>query len=234
MAQPFIARSGTDAKPGQRARRARVARPLTPKPADSPYYGLSQADYVRRTRELIDAYPLKVTELAEVVQTAWGQIFESTIGGFYIGREIFPSPQAMSSLLHELIPLNLSRRYPGKWRRERSGGEKDLVYEPDEDHFSTEIKASSNPRQIFGNRSFAQETNSSSKKSKSGYYLAINFEGFPHSVEPGHSYRPRLHLIRFGWLDHVDWAGQEAPSGQQSNLAPAIEDSQLLAIYIEQ
>ncbi|MFN9402025.1 MAG: ScaI family restriction endonuclease, partial [Dolichospermum sp.] len=44
-------------------------------------------------------------------------------------------------------------------------------------NFSIEIKTSSSPRNIFGNRSYAQKsTTGKTKKSKSGYYLVINFE----------------------------------------------------------
>ena len=75
-----------------------------------------------------------------------------------------------------MIPLELSGKYPQLWRREKDTTEKDLVYIPN-DNFSIEIKTSSSPRNIFGNRSYAQKsTTGKTKKSKSGYYLVINFE----------------------------------------------------------
>jgi hypothetical protein len=87
--------------------------------------------------------------------------------------DLFPRPQIMAYFLHELIPLEFSDRYPGIWRREETSDEKDLVYIPDQ-WFSVEIKTSSSNGRIFGNRSYTQETQTI-KKSKSGYYLAVNF-----------------------------------------------------------
>lgn len=229
---PFVATSGTEAFAGKRAARARKERILVPKPVHSPYHGLAAEAFVDRTRVLIDEYTVRPDELVRIVLDAWAQLFESTIGGFRIGIDIFPSPQAMGSLLHELIPLNMGRAYPGRWRRERDSSEKDIVCLFD-DRYSTEIKTSSSTAQIFGNRSFAQDVDMGGKKAKSGYYLAVNFDKFPNERDLEAAYRPPIRLIRFGWLDHVDWTGQAKESGQQSALAPIIEDSQLLAIYLE-
>ena len=129
----------------------------------------------------------------------------------------------MAFLIHELVPLELQSRYPGTWRGQQNSIEKDLVYVPD-DQYSVEIKASSSNRRIFGNRSYAQRSNRS-KKSKSGYYLAINFQKFTVSSQP------KITLIRFGWLDHEDWTGQTAPTGQQSSLAREVEDAKLQVLY---
>lgn len=125
----------------------------------------------------------------------------------------------MGFFLHELIPLDLATRYPNLWRREQKSGEKDIVCLTDS-HYSIEIKTSSNPESIFGNRSYAQTTQNT-KKDKSGYYLAINFEKFTRNKGQYQtdSY-PKILLIRFGWLDHSDWMGQKAPSGQQARLDP--------------
>lgn len=228
----LLATSGAEAVPGKRAVRARKERILVPKPEHSPYHGLEAGAFVERTRVLIDEYPIKPDELVGVVLASWDQLFESSIGGFRIGADIFPSPQAMGSLLHELIPLNLSRGRADQWRRERNSGEKDIVCLFD-DRFSCEIKTSSSSAQIFGNRSFAQEVDMGGKKAKSGYYLAVNFDKFPAEIDPKATYKPPIRIIRFGWLDHIDWTGQAKESGQQSALAPIIEDSQLLAIYLE-
>lgn len=230
---PFIAASGAEAKPGNRAARARKEPVLLPKPKESPYAGLAVEAFTDRTRALIDEYPLPPDELSRIVLASWGQLFESEIGGFRIGVDIFPSPQAMGSLLHELIPLNMGRAYPGSWRRERNAGEKDIVCAFD-DRFSTEIKTSSSKERIFGNRSFAQEVDMGGKKVKSGYYLAVNFDKFPAQLESASLDKPSIQSIRFGWLDHIDWTGQAKESGQQSALAPIIEDSQLLAIYLKE
>jgi hypothetical protein len=133
----------------------------------------------------------------------------------------------MGFLLHELIPLELEFRYPKLWRRERLSTEKDLVYIPDE-AFSVEIKTSSSKRNIYGNRSYAQ-VGGTSKKSKSGYYLAINFEKFSSKVT-----KPEITLVRFGWLDQEDWIGQVAATGQQARLSPIVERNKLLVLPISE
>src|SRR5437667_261612 len=79
-------------------------------------------------------------------------------------------------------------------------------------------------KSIFANRSYAQAP-SDSKKSKSGYYLAVNFEQFSESVS-----QPKIRMVRFGWLDHSDWIGQRAETGQQARLNPATESLKLLRI----
>ncbi len=130
----------------------------------------------------------------------------------------------MGFFLHELIPLEIARRHPGVWRWEASAEDKDVVYIPDAS-YSIEIKTSSSKNKIYGNRSYAQK-GKPGKKSKTGYYLAVNFEKFTkHSVV-----RPKLRLVRFGWIDHDDWIGQSAPTGQQARLSPEVEAGKLLAL----
>ena len=95
-----------------------------------------------------------------------------------------------------------------------------VVIEPTSPFYSVEIKTSSDPNQIFGNRSYTQQAGSV-KKSKVGYYLAINFEpfAFDAALRQYHSeMQPRIVQIRFGWLDLADWKGQTAASGQQARL----------------
>jgi hypothetical protein len=181
---------------------------------------------MEKTRRLIAAHPLSSKEIVEVVLLSWDAIFKSKIGphGFRIGKHLFPKPQIMGFLLHELIPLEFSARYPLVWRGDKSSGEKDLVHVPD-DGFSLEIKTSSHKTQIFGNRSYAQQS-TDSKKSKAGYCLAVNFEAFAKSRPI-----PRIRRIRFGWLDHDDWIGQRAATGQQARLRPECESKKLLVLY---
>ena len=133
---------------------------------ESPYAGHPVEDWEGVTRQLIDVHPLDANEIYEVVIQVWGDIFESGIGRkpFKIGVDLSPRPQIMAFFLHELIPLEFEARYPGVWRRDLTSQEKDLVYVPDES-FSVEIKTSSHPRSIFGNRSYAQKA-SKKKKSK--------------------------------------------------------------------
>jgi hypothetical protein len=163
----------------------------------------------------------------KVVIGAWNAIFESRIGpkGFQIGCHIFPKPQIMAFFLHELIPLEFAARHPTLWRPERSAGDKDMVHIPDQT-LSVEIKTSSHPTQIFGNRSSAQERRSSSKKEKSGFYLAVNFDKFRED-RPA----PRVRKIRFGWLDHTDRVAQSAATGQQARLSAGTEASKLLTLF---
>lgn len=190
----------------------------------SPYLGLPIEDWEKRTRELIGEHPLDTVEIYDVVLQIWDDIFRSAIGSkpFKIGEDLFPKPQIMAYFLHELIPLEFSRRYPGEWRREETPDEKDLVciLEP---RYSVEIKTSSSAGRIFGNRSYAQEADSP-KKGKSGYYLAVNFEKF------GLAQPPKIARVRFGWLDHSDWIGQAAATGQQARLAPIVEKCKLLQL----
>jgi ScaI restriction endonuclease len=193
---------------------------------ESPYKNIAPLNWHSKTQELISKYPLKMEELVDVVKVAWADIFATSIGtkGFRIGTDIFPKPQIIAFFLHELIPLELQARYPNSWRGEVSASDKDIVYVPDE-AFSIEIKTSSHPSQIFGNRSYAQKT-ITGKKSKSGYYLAVNF-GKTTKGTPA----PILNKIRFGWLDHSDWQGQIAASGQQARLSPEIERGKLISLF---
>lgn len=192
----------------------------------SPYHRLPVKRWRDVTNRLVSEHPLDTQELVEIVLASWESIFASRLGtqGFHIGRDIFPKPQIMGFLLHELIPLELAARYPERWRGEISASDKDIVHIPD-DRFSIEVKTSSNPQHIFGNRSYAQGT-TRGKKAKSGYYLAVNFGKVSRNMT-----RPRIMLVRFGWLDSNDWIGQMAVTGQQSRLITSVETHKLLEIY---
>jgi ScaI restriction endonuclease len=193
----------------------------------SPYSGTSSVQWPTITNELLAKFPIPMPELAAIVQEAWNSIFTSSIGrhGFKIGTDIFPKPQIMGALLHELIPLEVAARYPAEWRGEKTAKDKDLVFIPNED-FSVEIKTSSHRDQIFGNRSFAQES-TIGKKSKSGFYLTVNFGKFANNV------LPEISLIRFGWLDHADWMGQAAQTGQQARLPAEVYTGKFKTLYIK-
>lgn len=145
---------------------------------DLPYQGLSINQWQARTFELLDQHPLDSNTLYKVVLKVWDDLFHSRIGRkpYKFGVDLFPQPQIMGFFLHELIPLELEQLFPEFWRRDQTASEKDIVYIPD-DKYSIEIKTSSSGRNIYGNRSYAQRGNTV-KKSKSGYYLAVNFENF--------------------------------------------------------
>jgi hypothetical protein len=190
----------------------------------SPYEGIAHDQWSERTNELIDAHPLDVDDIVDVVQTCWDSIFESRLAGkFRIGHEIEPKPQIMGFLLHELIPLELQSRHPGEWRPEKSKDDKDLVFVSDA-ALSVELKTSSHASQIFGNRRYAQP-HDGKEKSKDGYYLTVNFEKF------GEDGLPKVKLVRFGWLDHTDWIGQKAATGQQARLRPESDKFKLRRLY---
>ena len=179
----------------------------------SPYNGKDKKQWPQITQNLIDKHPLDENEIK--VLMAWNDIFESSIGrhSLKIGKHIFPKPQIIGALLHELIPAEIAASHPNMWRPEETADDKDIVCIKD-DYYSIELKTSSNPRHIFGNRSYAQKP-TEDKKGKDGYYLAVNFEKFSKQNN-----RPDILLIRFGWLDHSDWIGQKSPTGQQARLAP--------------
>lgn len=193
----------------------------------SPYANTSPEEWQDTTKRLVENHPLSSEEIVAVVLESWEDIFESKIGRkpYLIGKELLLKPQIMGLLLHELIPEKMKALYPGQWEKEASAGDKDMIYLPD-DTYSIEIKTSSSPASIFGNRSYAQKKRTSSKKKKFGYYLAINFEKFEKGVS-----KPRILRIRFGWLDHDDWVGQKAATGQQSRLSKVVEDSKLIELY---
>lgn len=195
----------------------------------SPYAGIKPVDWHQRTEELLLSYPLTREQIVKPILESWDSIFESKIGrhGIQIGKDIFPTPQIMASYLHELIPLEFAALYPGQWRGDLTADEKDLVHIPDR-RFSAEIKTSSSPRKIFGNRSYAQES-TTSKKDKNGFYIAVNFEKF--TQDRSSPQRPQIRLIRFGWLDHSDWKGQDKATGQNASLRPDSEKGKLLTLY---
>ena len=180
---------------------------------ESPYNGKPREEWQGITVNLVCNHPL-LPELADVVLESWNAIFKSKIGDFYIGKDIFPEPQIMGFFLHDLIALYLSERHQGEYRLGSPHVEKDVhcIHDPD---LSFEIKTSSNPTQIFGNRSYAQPASGNEAKSKDGFMLAVNFEKFtPENT------RPQIKLIRFGYLEHSDWIAQSAATGQQARLSP--------------
>jgi hypothetical protein len=195
--------------------------------SQSPYDGIPAAEWPAKTKKLLEDYPVDQSVLVEVVLDEWDSIFESRVGrlGLRIGEHIFPKPQIMGDYLHELIPYDLQARYPGVWRRDATGADKDLVYVPD-DYWSTEIKTSSSVSQVFGNRSYAQP-GVGGKKSKSGFYLTVNFQRW--SDVKGRL--PGIRIIRLGWLDHTDWVAQVAATGQQAKIRPEAYAGKLVELY---
>lgn len=171
----------------------------------------------------LDAHPLK-DELRNIVLESWKQIFDSKIGDYQIGKDIFPSPQIISFFLHELVAHNISKKHP-EYRVGVSKDEKDIHCTSDIE-LGIEIKGSSNNSQIFANRSYAQPSSDSEVKNKNGYYLAINFEKLSKDNP-----NPKILLIRFGYLVHEDWIAQKAATGQQARLAPETYKEKFVTLY---
>ena len=192
----------------------------------SPYLKKDKSKWKAITEKIIKKHPLDEDKLVEMVLSAWGDIFETSIGrhNLKIGEHIFPKPQVIGALLHELIPAELAASSPKEWRGEITADDKDIVYIPD-DFNSIELKTSSNANHIFGNRSYAQKP-TVGKKGKDGFYIAVNFEKFSKTNS-----KPNIVVIRFGWLDHTDWIGQKAATGQQARLAPETYDLKFKTLY---
>lgn len=193
----------------------------------SPYTGVDPADWPEKTAVLLADYPVPQDTIVDIVLEQWASIFESGIGkhSLRIGTHIFPKPQIMGDYLHELIPYEFALRYPKKWRRDNSGNDKDLVWIDDPERWSTEIKTSSHPTQVFGNRSYAQP--GKSRKTKSGFYLTVNFEKWAECLPD----LPSIRIIRLGWLDHTDWIAQRAATGQQARIRPDAYAGKLAVLY---
>ena len=194
----------------------------------SPYQGKLFSQWKKITEKLVEDHPFAPKKITKVILDAWDSILSTSIGGqFVIGKHIFPKPQIMGFFLHELIPLQLEKTAPKKWKRDCSSGEKDIVYIPNS-MYSVEIKTSSDKTKVFGNRSFAEGA-SSGKKAKSGYYLCVNFESFYDEKKVLRT--PRIWLIRFGWIDSSDWIGQKASTGQQARLPNEVYEGKLITIF---
>jgi len=177
------------------------------------------------TETLLNSFPLSMTKLTEITLASWEDIFHSRFGtkGYQIGRDIWPEPQIMGFLLHELIPLNLAAAYSQRWKRGASATECDAAYVLDSD-FSFEIKTSSSAKGIFGNRSYAHVSPTGGKR-RGSFFLAVNFGKFSAAG------RPEISLIRFGWLSASDWIGQRAQTGQQARLTKEAKAYKLRIIY---
>lgn len=188
----------------------------------SPYEGLASSEWKEKTLELVDLHPIEPEVLVDAVLKSWELIYGSVIGEtIIIGETYFPTPQILGDFLHELIPLEL-HEYNIDFRKGIGNLEKDIYCE--EEFFSIEIKTSSQ-KEIYGNRSYAQK-GTRIRKSKSGYYLAINFP----PVHKLQKWQP-ITQIRFGWIDESDWLGQTSQTGQQARLSKEVLENKLITIY---
>lgn len=186
--------------------------------SQSPYKNIPVEEWKKVTQSLVDQHPLR-RSIVDFCLKSWESILHGKINTYlnmHI-KEMCISPQATGALLHDVIPEYIAKRDPRF--RKGAGSEKDVVCEED-DFYSFEIKTSSQ-RAIYGNRSY---TKSGTGKSKSGYYLTINFEKI-------NANNPRVLLIQMGWLDQSDWVGQKSETGQQARLTPEAKKNKLITIY---
>lgn len=197
------------------------------KKMNSPYHNIPKSKWKEITKKLVKEHPFTKSKIVEIVFKSWKAIFESTIGEFKIGQEIFPAPQILSFFLHELIGHYFDKKYKGKFR---VGAEKDekVIHCVYDENFSVEIKASSNKNRIFANRSYAQPASDNQKKNKDGYFIAVNFEKVTKNNP-----KPKILFIRFGYLEHSDWRAQVAATGQQASLSPETYEQKFITLYSE-
>ena len=176
---------------------------------ESPYSNKCESQWYEITNELVKEHPL-TNQLVDMCFRTWNSILNGKINSFLNLRikDMNLSPQAVSNLFHDILPEYIERNVTN-WKKGNETSEKDIVYTLD-NRYSFEIKISSSKNSIFGNRSYGQVVNSP-KKSKDGYYLAINIDKLTTD-------NPQIRIIRFGWLDHSDWISQSSATGQQARL----------------
>ena len=100
----------------------------------SPYSKAPMNQWLRVTDGLVDEHPLSPEQIVETVFDAWHGLFSTSIGkhGLKIGEHIFPKPQIIGALLHELVPAEFVAFDSTKWRAEQTADDKDIVYIPDD------------------------------------------------------------------------------------------------------
>lgn len=196
---------------------------------ESPYLNKPESEWLQITQKLLPQNPIyaQKDELVKIILEAWDCIFKSTICSLQIGKDFIPSYSNLGFFIENLTAIKLAERYPHLWKHGRNTAtEKDIVCLKNDD-YSIEIKASSSPKSIFGNRSHGQEQSDNAKKQKNGFYLAINFE----KLEKDTQNTPQITLIRFGFVDHSDWRSQKSEKGQQASLSPEVYRYKFETIY---
>ncbi|MBD3399004.1 MAG: ScaI family restriction endonuclease, partial [Candidatus Coatesbacteria bacterium] len=129
---------------------------------------------------------------------------------------------------HTAFGYLLEEKHPDQWRKGEKD-DKDIIC-IDDDRLSFEIKTSSSINRIYANRSYGQQE-VKGRKSKDGYYLAVNFTKVQDLTEE--TYSSGVRLVRFGWLEHTDWKPQRSSTGQQSHLEPETYDLKFVTLYQE-
>ena len=190
-------------------------------------YKIDAADtWLATTERLIDSFPIDTKEIIEIVIEAWENLYSSSFGNgkLVIGKDIFLPAQATGVILEKLISEVLASRYPQIWKSGSTKIEKDVVNLKN-DKFSFEIKTSSSPSGLYGNRSTGFKS-AESKKSRTGYYLVINY-----LLPKEGDLEKKIRKIRLGWIDDEDWVGQAKASGQAASIGAKLAKVKLITIY---
>lgn len=175
------------------------------------------------TRRLVGEHPLSLEQIKAACLSAWQLVWRTTIGepplAIRLAELVVPA-SVVGYFFEVLLAEHLADQFPGVWRRNNSKDEMDVVYLADPGK-SFEVKTSGQLAfKIFGNRSYGQkpEDGDEPKKEKSGYYATVNFVG------------QVITLIRFGWIDAVDWKPQASARGQAATLPDGVYNYKLLPI----
>lgn len=153
-------------------------------------------------------YPTSKEKIVKIVEEAFEDFKEGRFRDMRLGKEIVPEKQVQAGILHELIVARFSKLEG--YREGLAKHDKDIEYIRNK-QFSIEVKTSSNPDRIAGNRMTAGLV---SYSDPSGYYLCINFDPYLKNKEQV----PQLRKIRFGWIDAKKWKPQTG-KGQASTLS---------------
>lgn len=191
----------------------------------SPYQGTSSSEWLGVTGGLLREFPLTQDQLVNLVLRSWEQIYESSFGSgkLRVGSDIFLPAQATGVILEKLIAVDLGRQ-GDFWRGGAAKHEKDIVCVSDL-RYSFEVKTSSTPKGVYGNRSTGHR-GQSRRKIRTGFYLVINYKlPKPDDLERF------VRLIRFGWIDDDDWVGQAKPTGQQASVSREVLLGKLVTLF---
>ena len=193
---------------------------------ESPYLNHPEEEWPQITKGLVDGFPLSREEIVKTVLEAWDNFYTSSFGNgkLTIGKDIFLPAQATGVILEKLIASILENKYPKLWKGGHEKTHKDIIHLED-DQFSFEIKTSSSPSGLYGNRSTGYRSDNS-RKSRTGYYLVINY-----LLPKEEDTNKKVRKIRFGWIDDDDWVGQEQASGQQASIGAHLAKLKLITLY---
>ena len=192
----------------------------------SPYLDYPEDEWPAITRDLVENFPLSQEEIVKTVLDAWDDFYSSSFGNgnLTIGTDIFLPAQATGVILEKLIASILENKYPDTWKGGYEKTHKDIINLKD-DQFSFEIKTSSSPSGLYGNRSTGYRSDNSRKR-RTGYYLVINY-----LLPKEEDTNKKVRKIRFGWIDDDDWVGQKQASGQQASIGAHLAKLKLITLF---